>query len=171
MARSSAKVPRFVRLKPASPTASKAKQSDPAKGTLAETLLRWRLWAHELRYRVHAKDLPGKPDIVFRRQRLVVFVDGDFWHGRDWPSRVERLERGTNPAYWIAKIAYNMERDRTHNDQLRASGWTVIRFWETDALRTPDQAAGRIIECLSAPAALQETGPPGDGGISGAGSP
>jgi DNA mismatch endonuclease (patch repair protein) len=151
MARNSTKVPRFDRLRPASATASKAKRGNRAKGTLAELLLRHRLWAQGLRYRVHGKDLPGKPDIVFRRQRLVVFVDGDFWHGRDWPNRVEKLKRGTNADYWIAKIAYNMERDRTHNDQLQASGWQVLRLWETDVLRSPDQVVFRIIGRLSSP--------------------
>jgi DNA mismatch endonuclease (patch repair protein) len=149
MARSSTKVPRFDRLRPASPTASKAKRGNPAKGTLAEMLLRRQLWARGLRYRLHSRDLPGKPDLVFRRQRLLVFVDGDFWHGRDWPSRMEKLKRGTNPDYWIAKIAYNMERDLVHNDQLRESGWAVVRLWETDVLRAPHEAAEQIEGRLS----------------------
>jgi len=151
MARSSAKVPRFDRLRPASPTASNAKRRNPAKGTLAEMLVRHQLWARGLRYRLHGKDLPGKPDIVFRRQRLAIFVDGDFWHGRDWPSRIKKLKRGTNPGYWIAKIAYNIERDRTNNEQLGELGWTVIRLWETDVLRAPEEAVGRVIECLLGP--------------------
>jgi DNA mismatch endonuclease Vsr len=91
------KAPRYDDCRPASPAASKAKRRNRPKGTVAELLLRRALWAEGLRYRLHAKDLPGKPDIVFRRQRLVIFVDGDFWHGRDWPQRREKLEKGSNP--------------------------------------------------------------------------
>src|SRR6201991_1052779 len=123
------KVPRYSSFKPASESASRIKRRNRARDTKAEVLLRKELWRCGLRYRLHAPDLPGKPDIVFRSARLVVFCDGDFWHGRRWKQRRDRLDRGANAPYWTAKIAANMERDRRNNHTLRATGWTVIRLW------------------------------------------
>jgi DNA mismatch endonuclease (patch repair protein) len=84
---------------------------------------------------LHVPGLPGKPDIVFARARLVVFCDGDFWHGRRSRERLAKLSRGSNAPYWTAKIASNVARDRRNTRLLRAAGWTVIRLWETDILR------------------------------------
>ncbi len=137
-------VPRFDRLCPASSVASKVKRRNRAQGSAAELALRRALWALGLRYRLHAKDLPGKPDILFLRQRLVVFVDGDFWHGRHWDERRRKLADGHNAAYWIAKIEYNIERDRHNTKLLQAAGWHVIRLWEKDILRAPDEAAAVV---------------------------
>ncbi|HEX8619035.1 MAG TPA: very short patch repair endonuclease [Thermoanaerobaculia bacterium] len=138
------KVPRFSSFKPASETASQIKRRNRSRDTKAEVLLRKELWRRGLRYRLHASDLPGKPDIVFRRARVVVFCDGDFWHGRDWRTRREKLARGTNAPYWTAKIAANVARDRRNTRLLRAAGWRVIRLWETTILRDPLRAAERI---------------------------
>jgi DNA mismatch endonuclease (patch repair protein) len=92
--------------------ASHTKRRNKARSTEVAFALRRQPWSLGLRYRSHAKDLPGKPDIVFRRQRLAVFVDGDFWHGRDWEARRRKLAAGHNASYWLAKIGYNRERDR-----------------------------------------------------------
>lgn len=77
----------------------------------------------------------GRPDFVFRFARLVVFVDGDFWHGRRFQERRQRLQRGHNASYWIAKIASNKARDRRVTATLRREGWLVIRLWESDVRR------------------------------------
>lgn len=143
------KVPRYDDCKPATPAASKAKRRNPPKGTRAELLLRRALWAKGLRYRLHAKDLPGKPDILFRRQRLAIFVDGDFWHGRDWEQRRKKLKKGSNADYWLAKIGYNIERDKRNTTLLEGMGWTVIRMWETDLLRGPGIAVRKILGALA----------------------
>jgi DNA mismatch endonuclease (patch repair protein) len=115
-------------------------------------LLRRQLWRSGFRYRLHAVDLPGKPDIVFRRARVVVFCDGDFWHGRDWRRRREKLSRGTNAPYWIAKIAANLARDRRNTRALRRSGWIVVRLWETDVLRDASAAVKLVSSALQAAA-------------------
>lgn len=88
--------------------------------------------------------MPGRPDLVFPRARLVVFIDGDFWHGRDWPALRERLLRRANPDYWIPKIARNIERDLEQTASLVADGWRVLRYWETDIIRDTDSAARAI---------------------------
>jgi len=138
------KVPRFSSFKPASEIASRIKQRNRSRDTKAEVLLRKELWRRGLRYRLHARDLPGKPDIVFRGVRVVVFCDGDFWHGRRWRERQKKLARGANAPYWTAKIAANVARDRRTTRLLRAEGWTVLRLWETDVLRDVGRAAGRV---------------------------
>jgi DNA mismatch endonuclease (patch repair protein) len=139
-----AKVPRFSSFKSTSETASRIKQRNRSRDTKAEVLLRKELWRRGLRYRLHALDLPGKPDIIFRRARVVVFCDGDFWHGRRWRQRLEKLSRGANAPYWTAKIAANVARDRRHTRALRKAGWTVVRLWETDILRNVEMAAARV---------------------------
>jgi len=143
------RAPRYDHCQPATPAASKAKRRNPPKGTRAELLLRRALWANRLRCRLHANDLPGKPDIVFRPQRLAIFVDGDFWHGRHWGDRRKRLEKGSNADYWLAKIAYNMERDNKNTELLKGMGWAVIRFWETDLLGGPEAAVREVVEALA----------------------
>lgn len=108
-----------------------------SKNTKAELLLWRELWSRGIRYRLHVSGLPGKPDMVFRRQRVAVFCDGDFWHGRDGESRRARLKSGANPGYWVAKIQANIERDLRNTAALEADGWTVVRVWETDIKRSP----------------------------------
>jgi len=81
--------------------------------------------------------------------RVAVFCDGDFWHGRDLRSRLTRLASGHNALYWVAKILANVERDRAKTLQLEAAGWRVLRLWETDILRQPDEAAARVEALLS----------------------
>lgn len=130
--------------------ASRTKQRNRKVGTKAEIALRRALWVRGLRYRVHQKDLPGCPDLIFRGRRVAVFVDGDFWHGRDWEKRKERLQSGHNAPYWLAKITYNRDRDIRNNSLLTELGWRVLRLWETDVLKDPDGAARLIADVLGA---------------------
>ena len=87
-------------------------------------------------WRCHRATLPGKPDLAFGRARLAVFVDGGFWHGHPskwWPGR--------SGAYWDAKIARNIERDRQADAALEELGWRVLRLWDFDVMRDPESAA------------------------------
>lgn len=107
------------------------------RDTAPELLLRRALHARGLRYRVCVAGLPGKPDIVFTRRRLAVFIDGDYWHGGQWETRgLRRLEeqfaRTNDPTYWPRKIRRTMARDCAATAALLAAGWTVLRFWESD---------------------------------------
>jgi DNA mismatch endonuclease, patch repair protein len=79
-------------------------------------------------YQTHIMSLPGRPDFLFARARLVVFVDGDFWHGYRFPIWRKRLPKG----YWRDKIERNRKRDRLNHQKLRRRGWRVIRFWGHD---------------------------------------
>ena len=96
-------------------------------------------------WRRHA-NLPGKPDFIFRNERLAVFVDGCFWHGC---RRCYRLPEDNRP-YWKAKLLYNRRRDDRNSRRLRARGWKVLRFWE-HLLETPPgraQVASRLRKVL-----------------------
>lgn len=84
--------------------------------------------------------LVGRPDFVFRRQRLAVFIDGDFWHGNPKKYRLPK----SNMSYWQAKISRNQKRDRRVNRQLRGLGWSVVRFWESTL-----KEEARVVQRLS----------------------
>lgn len=101
-----------------------------------------------LRFRKHVRTLPGKPDIVFSCQRVVVFCDGDFWHGRNWRKDKRRLSAGPNAPYWVAKIEANMNRDKRRNKELRKLGWSVVRVWDSDVRANPGVEAQRVISAL-----------------------
>jgi DNA mismatch endonuclease (patch repair protein) len=103
-------------------------------------MLRRALWAQGMRYRLHP-NLTGKPDIVFRKTKVAVFCDGDFWHGRAWKDRKAKLSLGANADYWIAKIRTNRARDRRTNRQLKRSGWHVVRVWESEINKDPAKIA------------------------------
>lgn len=85
--------------------------------------------------------LPGKPDIVFRRKRIVVFVDSDFWHGH--PKHFQMP--ATNRKYWQAKIDRNKARDKAVNRKLKRQGWRVIRFWEFDIKHQFNKVLDRLL--------------------------
>lgn len=124
---------RYTGLQAASPRASAAARGSSRKrDTKPELALRKALWALGVRYRIDAADLPGRPDLKFGAAHVVVFCDGDFWHGRNLEARLAKLNRGHNGPYWVAKIAANVERGRRHDAELRAAGWLVLRFWESD---------------------------------------
>lgn len=113
-------------------------------------MLRRELWRRGFRYRVDVADLPGRPDIVFTKARLVVFVDGDFWHGRDWSDRKARLETGSNALYWISKIERNIARDRAVIASLEDDGWCVLRVWEGDVRARLLQTVDVVLTSLAA---------------------
>jgi DNA mismatch endonuclease (patch repair protein) len=119
-----------------------------ARDTKAELLLRGALWRRGLRYRLHARELPGTPDIVFKTPKVAVFCDGDYWHGRNWKQRKVKLAKGHNASYWLSKIESNRKRDRRIAKQLGKLGWTVVRVWETEVLRDVEAAVRRVEAAL-----------------------
>ena len=141
-------VPRYSQFLPASPLASEIKKKNRSRDTKAEMLLRRALWKQGLRYRLHDATLPGKPDIIFAKARVVIFCDGDFWHGRNWRSRKAKLARGANARYWLAKIESNIRRDRKSNRELQRLGWIVLRFWETDILQDLQTVVDSAVKAL-----------------------
>ncbi len=137
--------PSFVGLRPSSDCASAAARGSSVKtNTRCELVLRRELWRRGMRYRLHHPGLLGRPDIVFSKQRIAIFCDGNFWHGHDLEARLAKLARGHNASYWVAKIRRNVERDHRETRVLEESGWMVLRFWETDVLRETSEVADRV---------------------------
>ena len=99
-----------------------------AKHTHPEMVVRKLLYSLGYRYRLHAKDLPGKPDVVFRSKKQAIFIHGCFWHQHD-QCRAGRLP-ASRPEYWVPKLGRNVERDRDHTEQLIGAGWDVLTVWE-----------------------------------------
>ena len=93
-----------------------------------------------LRFQTHATDLPGRPDLVFRRRRIAVFIDGDFWHGWRFPLWEHKLS-----PKWRHKILANRRRDARNFRRLRRLGWTVLRIWEHQVEADADRCARRIL--------------------------
>lgn len=116
------------------------------KNGKAEQILAKRLWHLGYRYRKNDKRLPGSPDIVIPKHRIAIFVDGEFWHGKDWDVRKSRLQR--NKEYWIEKIEENIARDKRVDEQLRNMDWTPIHFWSKEVLRNPDLCVSDIISIV-----------------------
>lgn len=117
-------------------TLSKARRSANmaairAKNTKPEVSVRKWLFQHGLRFRLHSAALPGKPDIVFPRKRVAVFVHGCFWHGCKKCVDGKRTVK-SNSQYWMDKILRNIERDRRHRKALRDAGWKVLTIWECE---------------------------------------
>ena len=98
-----------------------------SKATKPELLVRRWLWSHGYRYRLNVKSVPGKPDIVMRRYRTAIFVNGCFWHGHEGCRQFVMPK--TNTAFWRAKIDRNRERDQQNYNLLMLAGWQVIVIW------------------------------------------
>jgi DNA mismatch endonuclease, patch repair protein len=111
-------------------------------GTEPEKLIARELRKSRVKFSQHLKSLPGKPDFVFRKYNLIVFVDSDFWHGH--PDRF--IMPKTNVRYWRKKIERNKERDAHVTKELRKSGWTVFRFWEYDVKNSLDRCVRKILK-------------------------
>lgn len=114
------------------------------KNTGPERILGDGLTRRGLKWESHAKDLPGRPDFVFREAKLVVFVDGDFWHGWRFPIWQDKLSLA-----WEDKIEANRARDRRNNQQLRRLGWKVVRIWEHQLSRGPDKCLEHVVDILN----------------------
>ncbi len=113
------------------------------KNTKIELILRKHFRAHSMNgYRIHSKKIFGKPDIIFSKRKIAIFIDGCQWH----KCRVHYIQPKTRVDFWIDKIEGNVKRDKIVNTSLKASGWHVIRLWEHDLKKkTINKALDRLI--------------------------
>lgn len=117
----------------------------PSERTSLEQLLAREMWAIGLRgWRRHVRVEGAKPDFVFSRKRVAVFVDGCFWHG--CPECAKRP--ATNTGYWSTKLARNAARDEEQTTVLAEAGWTVVRFWGHELEKTPATCAATVKQVL-----------------------
>lgn len=117
-------------LQKSSPTRSEIMRAVKSKDTTPELIVRRLVHSLGYRYRLHRKDLPGKPDMVFAGRRKVVFVNGCFWHGHDCKRGARKPVE--NADYWGPKIARNVERDAASARALQGAGWEVLTVWECE---------------------------------------
>ncbi len=104
-------------------------QAIKGKDTKEEILLAKTLWHRGHRYRKNDKSVFGTPDLTFKKPKIAIFVDGEFFHGYNWEERKDKIH--SNREYWILKIERNIKRDAEVNQYLLGHGWRVVRFWST----------------------------------------
>jgi DNA mismatch endonuclease Vsr len=105
-------------------------QAIKSTGSKIETALAKALYAKGYRYRKNDKTVFGKPDLTFKRFKIAVFVDSEFWHGKNWQKK--KYEHKSNKKFWHEKIEGNIKRDKKVSKKLTADGWKVLRFWGKD---------------------------------------
>lgn len=115
------------------------------KDTAPEMLVRKYLYAHGIRYRLHAK-LPGKPDVVIRKNNSVLFINGCFWHGHN--NCKYAVTPKSNTDFWQSKISGNVERDQRNRQQLEADGWKVLTVWECELEKDRDRTLQNILSFM-----------------------
>ena len=130
-------------------TFSKQKRSEimsriKNKDSGIETLFRKELWRNGFRYRKNSGKYFGKPDVVLKKYKSVVFIDSCFWHGCKEHCRMPK----SNRAYWNKKIQGNRKRDKSVNKDLRKEGWLVVRIWEHDVLHHLQSVIKKIITSI-----------------------
>lgn len=116
------------------------------KNTACEIELRKIIWHLGYRYRKNVKNIPGKPDLVFKGKKVAVFIDGDFWHGYNWETKKNNIR--SNRDYWIPKIERNIQRDREVTAKLKSLGWQVFRLWEHEVKNDIKKSVQRILYIL-----------------------
>lgn len=113
------------------------------RDTDIEKLVRSELHRKGLRFRKHCKHLPGKPDIVFPRCKVAIFIDGDFWHGYRFPRWAAEMA-----PFWKTKIAGNRDRDQRNFRKLREMDWKVLRLWQHEVEQDLQKCVNRILAVL-----------------------
>ena len=116
-----------------------------SKDTKPEKMLRLALWHRGVRYRKNWRQLPGSPDIAMTRQKIAIFIDGDFWHARGHQKHPGEQVR-TNQRFWKKKLTRNVEHDREVNDVLTELGWVVLRFWESDIKKNLQECVAEVLK-------------------------
>ena len=119
-------------------------QNIRSSGTAPETLIMRVLRRQNIYFAKNVKSIVGKPDIVFRRKKIAVFIDSDFWHMH--PRRF--IMPQSNRRYWKEKIQRNKKRDTEVNEELLKTGWKIIRIWEYDVKRNIDKCIKKILKVV-----------------------
>lgn len=117
-------------------------QAIRSTGTKHEVILAKKLWSLGYRYRKNVSKVFGKPDLVLSKYKLAIFIDSEFFHGKDWDSEKFRIK--SNRDFWWPKIERNMARDKVVNERLNNEGWKVLRFWSSEISKNLPHCIHRI---------------------------
>ena len=128
------------------PEISKRMSHVKLKRNSSEILLAKALWHKGYRYRLNYKHLPGSPDIAITKYHIAIFIDGEFWHGKDFEERKKHLKN--NKDFWIEKIEENITRDEKNDILLRQMGWIPLHFWESEIKNNLDYYVNSIYEFI-----------------------
>ena len=126
---------------------SKLMSAIRSTNTKDEVRLAKALWAIGYRYRRNNKTVFGRPDFTFKKIKLAIFVDGEFFHGKNWDIDRNRIK--TNSEFWIKKIERNMQRDIEVNAYLESQNWKILRFWSNDIKKNLDLCLVEIQKAIS----------------------
>ncbi len=118
-------------------------QAIKSKGTKIEVALSKALWSKGYRYRKNNRTVLGTPDLTFKKFKIAVFVDSEFWHGKDWKENKNKIK--SNQEFWYNKIEANIKRDKKVNKELKKQGWKVLRFWGKEIEKHLEQCVLKII--------------------------
>lgn len=121
--------------------------ANKSKGTKLEIMFGKLLWNAGVRYRKNDKTVFGKPDFVVRSLKMAIFCDGEFWHGRNWSER--KKDHKSNCEFWYSKIERNIARDIEVDEFLKAQGWAVFRFWESELKKEPEKCLNKILNYIN----------------------
>ncbi|RXI45764.1 very short patch repair endonuclease [Malaciobacter mytili] len=113
-----------------------------SKDTSIEIKLRKELWKRGYRYRKNCKDVFGKPDICFKKKKIAIFCDSEFWHGKYYKEK--KYIPKTNTKFWIDKFERNIKRDKEVNKKLKEEGWITLRFWEYEIKKDINSILNKI---------------------------
>ena len=127
-----------------SPDRSRIMSRIRATNTKPEIIFKKTIWHSGLRYRRCSRKFLGKPDIVFIKYKLVVFIDGAFWHGYNWKEKQHSIK--TNRDFWLPKIQRNIQRDKEVNRFYRERGWTVLRFWDHEIKKNLGTCVKQVLD-------------------------
>ena len=115
-----------------------------SKNTKAELVVFRELRKRKIYFQKHYKRCVGCPDIAIPSKKIAVFIDGDFWHGRNFNKHRKRLPR----KYWRAKIETNIIRDKKNRSLLKKEGWRTLRVWEGDIFKKNNNSVNKIVDFL-----------------------
>ena len=121
---------------------SKIMRAIRSTNTKDEVRLAKALWHKGYRYRKNNRTVFGTPDLTFKKLKIALFVDSEFFHGKDWKTQKNRVK--TNTEFWQKKIERNRQRDVEVNEKLREQGWTVIRFWSAEIENNLEDCIAKI---------------------------
>lgn len=128
------------------PEVSKRMKALSHKKSKVESILAKALWHKGYRYRLNYKKLPGTPDIALTKYKIAIFVDGEFWHGKDFEKTKDNFK--SNKDFWIEKIEENIQRDIKNDNLLRQMDWLPIHFWSQEVIKYTEYCIKEIEEII-----------------------